>query len=78
MQKFGFRIQTRSGLVVENLVIQATDRTTAEQRLKQMYIGCKVLESKTFEDSLPRSEVSDLEGVINLITNEDRSKDAGK
>jgi hypothetical protein len=72
MQKFGFRIQTRSGLVVENLVIHAADQTMAEQRLKQMYIGCKVLESKVFEDSPPRSEVSDLEGVINLITNQDK------
>jgi hypothetical protein len=72
MQKFGFRIQTRSGLVVENLVIHAADQTLAEQRLKQMYIGCKVLESKVFEDSPPRSEVSDLEGVINLITNQDK------
>ena len=72
MQKFGFKIQTRSGLVVENLIIQAADQTTAELRLKQMYIGCKVLESKVFEDSPPRSEVSDLEGVINLITNEEK------
>jgi hypothetical protein len=72
MQKFGFRIQTRSGLVVENLVIHAADLVMAEQRLKQMYIGCKVLESKVFEDSPPRSEVSDLEGVINLITNQDK------
>lgn len=72
MQKFGFRIQTRSGLVVENLVIQAIDQPTAEQRLKQMYIGCSVLDAKVFEDSPPRSEVSDLESVINLITNQDK------
>lgn len=73
MQKFGFRIQTRSGLVVENLTIQAVDQTAAEQRLRQMYIGCKVLESKVF-DSLPRSEMSDVEGVINLITSQDDKK----
>lgn len=72
MQKFGFKIQTRSGLVVENLVIHAADQTLAEQRLRQMYIGCKVLDSKVFTESPPRSEVSDLEGVINLITNQDK------
>lgn len=73
MQKFGFRIQTRSGLIVENLTIQAPDQAAAEVRLRQMYIGCTVLEAKTMEDNPPRSEMSDLEGVINLIAGQGKT-----
>lgn len=68
MQKFNFSIQTRSGLTVENLTIQAIDQTEAERRLRQIYRYCTILEAKVLQDSPPRSEVSDLEGVISLIT----------
>ena len=73
MQKFSFRIQTRSGLTVENLLIQAADQAEAERRLRQMYMHCTILESKTLADNLPRSEMSDLEGVISLIAEQDKS-----
>lgn len=76
MQKFSFRIQTRSGLVVENLLIQAADQAEAERRLRQMYMHCTILESKILADSLPRSEMSDLEGVISLIAEQDKSPTA--
>ena len=71
MQKFGFRIQTRSGLTVENLTIQAIDQAEAERRLRQIYMHCTIVEVRILEDSPPRNEVSDLEGVISLIAEED-------
>lgn len=72
MEKFGFRIQTRSGLAVDNLVIQAVDQATAELRLKQMYLGCTIIEAKTLESTPMRGDGSDLEGVINLIAGQDK------
>jgi hypothetical protein len=66
MQKFGFRIQTRSGTTVDNLVIHAPDREQAEQKLRQMYHHCRVVDCKTL-DELPRGEGTDLEGAISLI-----------
>ncbi len=73
MQKFSFRIQTRSGLTVENLLIHAADQAEAERRLRQMYMHCKIMESKTLADSPPRSAMSDLEGVITLIAEQDKN-----
>jgi hypothetical protein len=73
LQKFSFRIQTRGGLTVENLLIQAADQVEAERRLRQMYMHCKILESRTLADNLPRSEMSDLEGVISLIAEQDKN-----
>jgi hypothetical protein len=73
LQKFSFRIQTRGGLTVENLLIQAADQAAAERRLRQMYMHCKILESKILADSPPRSAMSDLEGVITLIAEQDKN-----
>ena len=73
MQKFSFRIQTRSGLTVENLLIHAADQAEAERRLRQMYMHCKIMESKTLTDTPPRSAMSDLEGVITLIAEQDKN-----
>ena len=36
LTKFSFRIRTRSGTPVENLMIQALDQAQAELRLQQM------------------------------------------
>ena len=73
MDKFGFRIQTRSGLVVDNLVIQAADQAAAETRLKQMYLGCTIQEVKVLDSTPMRGDGSDLEGVINLIAGQDKA-----
>jgi hypothetical protein len=72
MEKFGFRIQTRSGLTVDNLIIQAADQTTAEARLKQMYLGCTILEAKILDSTPHRGDMTDLEGVINLISGQNK------
>ena len=42
--KFGFRIRTRSGLIVNNLLIHGRDEIDAERKLRQMYQYCKILE----------------------------------
>jgi hypothetical protein len=42
--KYGFRIRTRSGLIVDNLLIHGRDEVDAERKLRQMYQHCKILE----------------------------------
>ena len=37
MNKYGFRIRTRAGSLVENLQVQARDRAEAEQKINQIY-----------------------------------------
>ena len=69
MKKFGFRIQTRGGSTVENLVIQGRDRAEAERKLRQVYHHCTILEEKVLANPLP-PDASDLEGVISLIADE--------
>ena len=41
--KFGFRIRTRSGLIVDNLLIHGKDEVDAERKLRQMYQHCNIL-----------------------------------
>ena len=41
--KFGFRIRTRHGLVVEHLMIHGRDEADAERKLRQMYLHCEIL-----------------------------------
>ena len=70
MQKFGFRIQTRSGMTVENLIIQGADQAQAETKLRQMYHHCSILECKVIDD-VARGDGTDLEGAIGLIVGKD-------
>ena len=69
MIKFGFRIKTRGGTVVDNLMIAARDRGDAERKLGQMYHHCEILECRESQASL-REEALDLERAINLINRE--------
>jgi hypothetical protein len=47
--KYGFRIRTNSGLVVDNLLIHGRDAIDAERKLRQMYRYCKVLQCTVHE-----------------------------
>jgi len=42
--KYGFRIRTRSGLIVDNLLIHGRDEVDAERKLRQMYQHCRILQ----------------------------------
>lgn len=69
MIKFGFKIKTRGGTVVDNLLIAARDRAEAERKIAQIYHHCEVLDC---HEVLPpiREEGFDLERAINLIDSE--------
>jgi hypothetical protein len=67
MIKFGFRIRTRSGLPVDNLVVHARDQAEAERKITQMYMHCEIIECKQMQSHV-REEGSDLENIISLIS----------
>lgn len=70
MTKYGFRIRTRGGMTVDNLVVQARSREDAESRIRQIYQHCEILECNE-SVAASRGEGVDLEGLISLISKQD-------
>lgn len=67
MTKYGFRIRTRVGLVVDNLLIQGRDEGDAERKLRQMYHGCEIIECAPMCGSV-RGPAVNFEEIARLIT----------
>ena len=67
MMKFGLKIRTRSGLPVDNLVVQARDQAEAERKVTQMYMHCEILECRQIQTAA-RDDATDLDGIISLIS----------
>ena len=65
--KYRFRIRTRHGLVLENLMIHGRDETDAERKLRQMYQHCQVLECMILASPLKDERMS-FEDVVSLLT----------
>lgn len=65
--KFGFRIRTRHGLLVENLMIHGRDEADAERKLRQMYQHCEILDSLAHEAPSRRTMPS-FEEVVSLLS----------
>ena len=66
--KYGFRIRTRSGAVVENLLIYGKNEPDAERKLRQIYLGCEIIEVKRLVPQPQRSNPVSYEDVVDLIT----------
>lgn len=64
--KYGFRIRTRVGLVVDNLMIHGRDEAEAQRKLRQMYRDCEVIECVCHHGAA-RTPAANYEQVINLI-----------
>ena len=65
--KYGFRIRTRRGLTVENLVIHGRDEAEAEKKLRMMYQHCEILECAVL--AAPRdADPPSFEDVVSLVT----------
>ena len=69
MIKFGFKIKTRGGMVVDNLQIAARDRAEAERKVAQIYQRCEIIDCLELRPLL-KEEGFDLESAINLIDQE--------
>jgi len=74
MNRYGFRIRTRSGGMVENLQVHARDRAEAESKINQIYRNCEILECHEVTPTL-KKEGLDLEDVITLINKQEKSGD---
>lgn len=66
--KYNFRIRTRSGAVVDNLLIFGKDEPDAERKLRQIYLGCEILETKRLLIQAPRSGPVTFEDIVDLIS----------
>lgn len=64
--KYGFRIRTRFGLLVENLVIHGRDEADAERKLRQIYRNCSIVE-RTVVEAPTRHETASFEEIVSLI-----------
>ncbi len=69
MIKFGFKIKTRDGVMVDNLQVSARDRTEAERKVTQIYHRCEIIDCVELRHSI-KEEGFDLESAINLISKE--------
>ena len=69
MIKYGFKIRTRGGTVVDNLTIAARDRGEAERKLTQIYHHCEILDCREVQPAV-NEDTLDLERAINLIGKE--------
>jgi hypothetical protein len=65
--KFGFRIRTRQGLVVENLMIHGRDEADAERKLRQMYLHCQILD-RSVQGGNAKAAPMSFEDVVTLVT----------
>jgi hypothetical protein len=75
--KFGFRIRTRQGLIVEHLMIHGRDEADAERKLRQMYLHCEILERSVMQPAVMQPSLatpsgtadgSSFEEIISLIS----------
>jgi hypothetical protein len=71
--KFGFKIRTRDGMVVEHLMIHGRDEADAERKLRQMYLHCEILECNvmqpaTMQPAKRSPATTSFEDVISLIS----------
>jgi hypothetical protein len=65
--KFGFRIRTRHGLLVENLMIHGRDEADAERKLRQMYQHCEILD-RLVHEAPSRRAMPSFEEVVSLLS----------
>ncbi len=66
--KYGFRIRTRSGMLVEHLMIHGRDQADAQRKLEQMYRHCQILECKTVPTAARVDPVASFEEVLSRVT----------
>ena len=64
--KYAFKIRTRLGVVVDNLMIHGSDEHDAQLKLRQMYHGCQIVECVCHHGSV-RIPVVSFEEVANII-----------
>lgn len=67
VEKFAFRIRTRSGSLVDGIAIHAQTADEARAKLRKMYPACAIMEEWSATSQLGTQSTS-FEDVIDLIT----------
>ena len=65
-KRYIFTINTRDGVKVPNLRILGLDYQAAEQKIKNMYRYCQILESR--EELINQKDTYNFEDVVDHIT----------
>ena len=73
MLKYGFKIKTRGGMIVDSLMVAARDRDEAERKVMQIYQRCEILDCRQMQQPVKEDGMS-FENVISLIDKEDDSE----
>ena len=66
--KYGFRIRTRVGLVLDKLLIHGRDHEDAQRKLRQMYRDCEILECVAHHGSVRSPVSANYEDVLRMIS----------
>jgi hypothetical protein len=66
ISKYAFRIKTRLGVLVDNLMIHGRDEIDAQKKLRQMYPRCEIVDCVCHRAGV-RVPVASFEEVANLI-----------
>jgi hypothetical protein len=67
LTKYAFRIRTRDGLVVNNLMIHGRDEGDAQRKLRQIYRDCEIIECICHQGTA-RTPPANFDDVLSLIT----------
>ncbi len=67
LTKYGFRIRTRDGLVVNNLMIHGRDEGDAQRKLRQIYRDCEIIDCVCHHGTV-RTPQANFDDVLSLIT----------
>ena len=67
LTKYAFRIRTRDGLLVNNLMIHGRAENDAERKLRQIYRDCEILECVCHQGQ-ERTPPANFDEVLTLIT----------
>lgn len=65
--KYGFRIRTRTGMRVDNLMIHGRDLADARRKLEQMYRHCEIIETRTVTIARRQDAAASFEEVLSLV-----------
>lgn len=66
LKKYAFRIRTRVGMVVDNLMIPGQTEEEAARKLRQIYRDCQVIDVVCHQGNV-RTPVANFEDVMSLI-----------
>jgi hypothetical protein len=78
MVRFGFKIRTKTGQRVDNILILAASLIDAERRLRQMYLQCEILERREQNVRAPGDPATRHATVTRLPTPGERRKTAAQ